>query len=76
VAQIAASIREFGFVNPILIAPDGRIIAGEARFLAAQSLGMPEVPVVVLAHLSDVPRSHASEGSNKNRYPDDEDSRV
>jgi DNA modification methylase len=56
VAQIAASIREFGFVNPILIAPDGRIIAGEARFLAAQSLGMREVPVVVLAHLSDVQR--------------------
>ena len=56
VAQIAASIREFGFVNPILVAADGRLIAGEARFRAAQSQGMREVPVIVLAHLSEVQR--------------------
>ena len=54
VAQIAASIREFGFVNPILIAPDGRLIAGEGRLRAAQTLGMREVPVIVLKHLSEV----------------------
>lgn len=52
VAQIAASIVEFGFVNPILVAPDGGIIAGEGRYRAAVTLGMTEVPVVVLAHLS------------------------
>ena len=56
VAQIAASIREFGFVNPILVAADGGLIAGEARLRAAQSLGMREVPVIVLAHLSEVQR--------------------
>ena len=39
VAQIAASIREFGFVNPILVAPDGEIIAGEGRLRAAQTAG-------------------------------------
>jgi DNA modification methylase len=56
VAQIGASIREFGFVNAVLVAPDGRIIAGEGRFLAAQSEGMHEVPVIVLRHLSEIQR--------------------
>jgi DNA modification methylase len=52
VAQIAASIRLFGFVNPILVGPDGRIIAGHARALAAREAGLTEVPVIVLDHLS------------------------
>ena len=56
VAQIGASIREFGFINPPLVTPDGRIIAGEGRFLAAQSEGMHEVPVIVLRHLSEIQR--------------------
>lgn len=52
VLQIAASIREFGFNNPVLIAPDGQIIAGHGRVMAAQSLGLQQVPCVVLGHLS------------------------
>ena len=56
VAQISASIREFGFVNPILVTTNGEIIAGEARFRAATSLGMRDVPVIVLGHLSAVQR--------------------
>ena len=56
VAQIAASIREFGFVNPILVGPDGGIIAGEGRLRAARTLGMRQVPVIVLEHLSEVQR--------------------
>ncbi len=56
VAQIAASIREFGFVNPILVGPDGVIIAGEGRLRAARMQGMREVPVIVLEHLSEVQR--------------------
>ncbi|MFZ0937773.1 MAG: site-specific DNA-methyltransferase [Bryobacteraceae bacterium] len=56
IGQIAASIREFGFVNPILIAPDNTIIAGHARWQAAGELGMAEVPVIVLAHLSNAQR--------------------
>ena len=56
VDQIAASIREFGFVNPILIGPDHRIIAGHARWRAARQVGMTEVPVIVLAHLSEAQR--------------------
>jgi ParB-like chromosome segregation protein Spo0J len=56
IAQIAASIREFGFVNPILVGPDGRIIAGEGRFRAAESERLHEVPVIVLRHLSEIQR--------------------
>ncbi|MGD0778776.1 MAG: ParB N-terminal domain-containing protein, partial [Candidatus Solibacter sp.] len=56
VSQIASSILEFGFTNPILVGPDGKIIAGEGRLRAAQTLGMREVPVIVLAHLSEVQR--------------------
>ena len=56
IAQIAASIREFGFVNPILVGPDGGIIAGEGRLRAARTQGMREVPVIVLEHLSEVQR--------------------
>ena len=52
VAQVAASIREFGWTNPILVDGEGVIIAGHARLLAARKLGMEEVPVIVLAHLT------------------------
>jgi hypothetical protein len=52
VAQIAASIAEFGFVNPVLVGADGVIIAGHARVMAARKLGLAETPVIVLDHLS------------------------
>ena len=51
VAQIAASIVEFGFTNPILVDSNDGIIAGHGRLLAARKLGLAEVPVVVLDHL-------------------------
>ena len=47
VAQIAASIAEFGFTNPILAGTDGVIVAGHGRLAAAQKLGLEVVPVVV-----------------------------
>jgi DNA modification methylase len=53
VAQIAASIEEFGFNNPILVDTQAGIIAGHGRLLAAQRLGLEEVPVIVLDHLSE-----------------------
>jgi DNA modification methylase len=56
VAQIAASIAEFGFVNPVLVGADGVIIAGHARVMAARKLGMTEAPVIVLDHLSESQR--------------------
>src|SRR5512140_2650517 len=51
VAEVAASIVEFGWTNPILAGADGVIIAGHARLAAARKLGMTEVPVIVLDHL-------------------------
>ncbi len=56
VLQIAASIKEFGFTNPILADKTGGVIAGHGRVLAAQQLGLPDVPVVVLDHLTDAQR--------------------
>ena len=53
VAQIAASIAEFGFNNPILVDTKAGIIAGHGRLLAARKLGLTEVPVIVLDHLSE-----------------------
>jgi DNA modification methylase len=56
VAQIAASIAEFGWTNPILAGSDGIVIAGHARLLAARKLGMTEVPVIILDHLTETQR--------------------
>ena len=56
VAQIAGSIAEFGFVNPVLVGDDGVIVAGHGRVLAARKLGLPEVPVIVLSHLTPIQR--------------------
>jgi DNA modification methylase len=53
VAQIAASIKEFGFTNPVLIDKDGGIIAGHGRVLAARKLGLADVPCIRLEHLTD-----------------------
>ena len=52
VAQIAASIQEFGFNSPILVGSDDGIVAGHGRLAAARQLGLAEVPVVVLGHLT------------------------
>lgn len=52
VTQIAASIREFGFTNPVLIDSNGTIIAGHGRVMAAKKVGLAEVPCLRLGHLS------------------------
>jgi len=53
VAQIAGSIREFGFTNPVLIDAENGIIAGHGRVMAASKLGLAKVPCIRLAHLTD-----------------------
>ena len=53
VAQVAASIREFGFTNPVLIDGECGIIAGHGRVMAARKLGLADVPCIRLAHLTD-----------------------
>jgi len=56
VAQIAASIREFGFLNPIIIDGEKGIIAGHGRVLAAQKLGLESLPCIEANHLTDAQR--------------------
>src|SRR2546422_11052991 len=56
VAEIAGSIRTFGFTNPILVGEDGDVIAGHGRLAAARLLGLVEVPVIPLRGLSDLQR--------------------
>ena len=53
IRQVADSIKENGFVNPIIITPDGRIIAGHCRYAAAKLLGMHEVPTICIDHLNE-----------------------
>ena len=65
VAQIAASIREFGWTNPVLLDGANGIIAGHGRVLAARKLGMAEVPCIELAHLSEAQKKAYIIADNK-----------
>lgn len=65
VAQIAGSIREFGFTNPVLIDNENGIIAGHGRVMAAQKLGLKEVPCIRLSHLTETQRKAYVIADNK-----------
>src|ERR1039458_8647719 len=65
VAQVAASIKEFGWTSPILVDGEGTVIAGHARLMAARKLGMDQVPVIVLAHLTPAQRRALVIADNK-----------
>jgi ParB-like chromosome segregation protein Spo0J len=65
VAQIAGSIREFGFTNPVLIDAENGIIAGHGRVMAAQKLGLTEVPCIRLDHLTETQRKAYVIADNK-----------
>ena len=65
IAQIAGSIREFGFTNPVLIDADNGIIAGHGRIMAAQKLGLAEVPCIRLDHLTETQRKAYIIADNK-----------
>lgn len=56
IAQIAASIKEFGFTNPVLVGEDKVIVAGHGRLLAAQKLRLKTVPCMVISGLSETQR--------------------
>lgn len=56
ISKIAASIKEFGFLNPVIIDGASGIVAGHGRVMAAQKLGMDELPVIEASHLSDAQR--------------------
>jgi ParB-like chromosome segregation protein Spo0J len=65
VEQIAASIREFGFTNPILLDGDNGIIAGHGRLLAAKQLGLEQVPCIELGYLSEAQKRSLIIADNK-----------
>lgn len=65
ISQIAASINEFGFTNPVLIDPDNTIIAGHGRVQAAKQIGMDEVPCLRLSHLTEAQRKAYVIADNK-----------
>jgi DNA modification methylase len=65
VEQITASIRAFGFTNPILVDPEGVLIAGHGRLLAAKSIGMAEVPTIELVGLTDAQKRALRLADNK-----------
>ena len=56
VTQVASSIKEFGFTNPLLIDEQGGIIAGHGRLMAANKLGLEQVPTITLAGLTEAQR--------------------
>jgi len=56
VAKLAASIKEFGFLNPVIVDGENGIIAGHGRILAAQKLGLEAVPTIEAGHLSEAQR--------------------
>src|SRR5438067_8798730 len=65
VAEIASSIRTFGFTNPVLVGDDGDVIAGHGRLAAARLLGLAEVPVIPLRGLSEVQRRQLMLADNR-----------
>jgi len=65
IAQISASIKEFGWTNPILIDGTNSIIAGHGRLMAARKLKMDEVPTIELGHLTDTQRKALIIADNK-----------
>lgn len=65
VQQLAGSIKEFGFCNPVLIDSENVIIAGHGRVLAAGLLGLDEIPTITLDHLSDIQKQDYIIADNK-----------
>jgi ParB-like chromosome segregation protein Spo0J len=65
VDQIAASIREWGWTNPVLVGEDGTIIAGHGRVLGARKLRLSDVPVMVAAGWSEAQKKAYTIADNK-----------
>lgn len=65
VAQIAASIKEFGWTNPILVDGEAGIIAGHGRLAAARKLGLKKIPVIELSHLTPTQKKALIIADNK-----------
>lgn len=65
VAKIRESIREFGFINPVLLGENLEIIAGHGRVAAARDIGMRDVPAIILSHLTETQKRAYRIAGNK-----------
>src|ERR1700735_17771 len=65
VAEIAGSIRSFGFANPILVGEDADVVAGHGRLAAARLLGLSQVPVIPLRNLGEIERRQLMLADNR-----------
>lgn len=65
VAQVAASIKEFGFTSPILVDGNNGVIAGHGRLMAARKIGIDEVPTIELSHLTETQKKAYIIADNK-----------
>src|SRR5215212_5895468 len=65
VAEIAGSIRAFGFANPVLVGVEGDVIAGHGRLAAARLLGLNEVPVIIVTDLTQTQRRQLMLADNR-----------
>ena len=65
ITQIARSIKDFGFNNPLLVDGDWKVIAGHGRLLAAKELGLSHVPVIVLSHMNEAEKKAYILADNK-----------
>ena len=65
IEKLAASIREFGFMNPIIIDKDGTIAAGHGRLMAARKLKLKKVPTILASHLTDTQRKAFTLADNR-----------
>lgn len=65
ITQLASSIKEFGFINPVIVSDDGGVLAGHGRLMAAKKLGLEKVPVIVESHLSEAQKKAYILADNK-----------
>ena len=65
VAKIRESIREFGFINPVLLDENLEIIAGHGRVAVARDIGMRDIPAIILSHLTDAQKRAYRIADNK-----------
>jgi ParB-like chromosome segregation protein Spo0J len=65
IAEVAGSIAAYGFIVPVVVDHDGRLIAGHGRVLAARKLGLANIPVIVIHHLSELDQRAYALADNK-----------
>jgi ParB-like chromosome segregation protein Spo0J len=76
IGQIAASVREFGLTNVILVDSSATVIAGQGRLLAARKLGITQLPIIILDHLTEAQKGPASLNNSSKETKHDQPSRL